>query len=360
MKNSTLSLLFTALSIFTLTAQVSFIANDACFGTLTSMQASSGSTDTVSAWSWDFDEDGAYDDAWGQIANFIFDTIGPISVGVKVTFTNGSADSAYQNIIINPLPSVNFFVDNLCEGDPATFTDNSIITSGSIANYNWDFDGLGGDVGPVVQFQLGGPGVYLIILECKSAAGCKSSTSKQNEVHVKPNSEFITSGGANVGLETAFLNSSSILSGSIQLYVWDFGDGKGSSVQSPKHDYLSAQTYQVELVAISDQDCRDTSWMDVTIAEAPNIFEGLGIESEVVTPNADDINDMLKIRSLEWYSGCEVEVFDRWNQSVYSNDDYSNDDEAAAFTGADLDAGAYYYVIKCDDSEIVGVINILR
>ena len=353
--------LFIAVQLGTTNAQVGFTANDACFGTLTAMAGSSGSTDTVSAWSWDFNNDGVYDDAWGQTTNFIFDTIGLYSVGVKVTFTNGSADSAYQNIQINPLPQVNFFVNNLCEDDSATFTDNSSISSGTIGSYLWDFndDGNADAAGAVVQYNHGIAGLYVTSLECTSDLGCKSSTAKQNEVFSKPVTAFNTVGAAMVGESTYFVNSTSIFSGTVDIYVWDFGDGKSSSISAPTHDFTEAQTYSVQLVSISDQGCRDTLLRDISVGEELEVIEDLDPESELVTPNGDGINDFLKVKNISQYSGCSVTVYNRWNDEIYSNANYNND-EGTSFTGADLDAGAYFYIIKCDGTEVMGTINILR
>jgi len=41
-------------------------------------------------------------------------------------------------------------------------------------------------------------------------------------------------------------------------YLWDFGDGVGSTLQNPTHTYATAGTYSVTLVVTNTQGCKDT------------------------------------------------------------------------------------------------------
>ena len=356
-------LAYLALTVSLVEAQVSFVANETCYGTLTVMNGANASADTVSAWAWDFDGDGVYDDAWGQNTNFIFDTTGSYPIGLVVTFTNGGGDTTIQNIVIHALPQVNFFVDNLCADDSAIFTDNSSIDIGeTIVGYYWDFnnDGIDDDQGQIVKYVHTTPGLYITKLRCVSDQGCSSSTEKQNEVFEIPNAGFSASTAINAGIATSFTNNTSISDGTIEIYSWDFGDGEGSSEVTPSHNFLTGGYFWVELIAISDQDCRDTTLQEVYVAAAIEPVEGLGVESEVITPNDDLINDFLKISGLDLYTNCKVTIYNRWNEVEFTTDSYSNDEDGA-FTGKDRDAGAYYYVIECDDEEPVrGVINLLK
>jgi len=363
MKFFTFLAIFVALSGSMLKAQVSFISNATCYGTLTAMNGSNGSTDTVSSWAWDFDADGAYDDALGQNTNFIFATTGSFNVGLMVTFTNGGGDTIIQTIVIDPLPEVNFFVDNLCAFDSATFTDNSSISTGTVDFHYWDFDnnGVDDDEGMVVKYNNGvTAGFYVTKLRAVSDKGCSSSTFKQNQVFNVPITNFSTSATINAGSATSFTNSTFIDTGSvIEIYVWDFGDGEGSSFETPSHEFKTAQTYMVQLIAISDRDCRDTVVKGITVDEALAVAEVFGVESAIITPNGDGFNDFLKISALDDYANCKVTIYNSWNDDSLYSDAYSND-EGGAFTARDVDAGAYYYIIECGEEPLMGVINVVK
>lgn len=48
-------------------------------------------------------------------------------------------------------------------------------------------------------------------------------------------------------------------------YLWDFGDGGGSSLPNPQHTYNAAGTFEVELITSSGCECADTSRLTVIV-----------------------------------------------------------------------------------------------
>ena len=81
--------------------------------------------------------------------------------------------------------------------------------------------------------------------------------------------------------------------------------------------------------------------------------------SNMVTPNDDGQNDTWKISNLSIISGCDVMIYNRWGQPVYSTSDYQNDWNGTK-DGEPLPDGVYYYSIKCSDTEYTGEINLFR
>lgn len=66
-----------------------------------------------------------------------------------------------------------------------------------------------------------------------------------------------------------FKNNSSILSGQISSFIWDFGDGSNSIEEKPSHLFLNPGVYEVKLKATSAFGCfKDTS-KKVTVNELP-------------------------------------------------------------------------------------------
>lgn len=72
------------------------------------------------------------------------------------------------------------------------------------------------------------------------------------------------------GTITPFTNLSSIASGSIKRYEWDFGDGTGSSTLSPMHKFETSGNYTVKLTTESDAGCVSSFELPVNILKKPS------------------------------------------------------------------------------------------
>ena len=88
-----------------------------------------------------------------------------------------------------------------------------------------------------------------------------------------------------IGNTSVFTNTSTIASGNIQFYLWDFGDFSSSVSVNPMHLYTAAGSYATSLITISDKGCADTAFViaqvnalpDPTItASGPTSFCALG------------------------------------------------------------------------------------
>jgi gliding motility-associated-like protein len=67
----------------------------------------------------------------------------------------------------------------------------------------------------------------------------------------------------------------------------------------------------------------------------PNIF----------SPNGDGINDVWKIKYLEYYPDATVQVYNRYGQIVYSSVGYGTGWDGT-YKGSTLPVGTYYYIIN--------------
>ena len=90
-----------------------------------------------------------------------------------------------------------------------------------------------------------------------------------------------------LGLETEFINQSSIPEGAIASYFWSFDDGNTSTTRSPTHTYDEPGSYDVRLTVTSTFGCTSTVVNQVEIKELPdvnffteNICEGAPAEFE--------------------------------------------------------------------------------
>lgn len=407
-----------------------FIYTPTCYGSQTTLVGSSTYLDSeIQSWQWDVNGDGTYE-LTGKTIIYLFTSSDTVSVTLKVTPNTGSADSIKKNVIIDPLPNVNFRVDNLCANKQATYYNLSTILTGSIDQFLWDFDnnGVTDDFSNDTVFYTCGPAqTYQTKLTCVSDKGCSAFAIKTTEVFPQPQASYTVSNTCS-GDSTVFINTSNI--SSLDFYLWDFGDGTASSNVSPKHKFTSAGNYNISLVASTIHECRDTSNFNtidinsspvasitsqnndtllneneaIMLSATPNgatsyawsnslsgqnitVFnEGtyivtvtdqngcqgtasihitksttpeFSLASNILTPNGDDVNDNLMINNISIYGNVSLEVFNIWNDNVFSSNNYNNDWKGFGKNGNRLPDGAYYYIIKYGEQTIKGVINIL-
>lgn len=403
-----------------------------CYGNQTTLVASSSLPDTaIAAWQWDLDGNGSYEMSGKTIISLITvnDTI---AVKLRITPNTGNRDSITKNVIIDPLPQVNFIANNLCESRTAIYWSQSSVSAGSITQFLWDFnnDGVTDDnSNDTVGYICGPAQTYVTKLTCVSDKGCSAFTQKTTTVYPNPIAAFSVANTC-LGSSTVFTSTGTIVNP--DYYNWDFGDGNGnvSSVSSTNHVYSLAGNYSAQLIAVTQAGCRDTATASVIINPLPNaslqfsgdtvFFEGgsviitvtggsfnyawsggestdnitvtqagtyscqvtdgngcsvslathitvqtapdsVSVSGFILTPNDDGINDALIIDNISAFANCDLKVYSMWNDEVFSVSGYQNDWKATNASGGNLPAGAYYYMITCDEKPLLkGNINILR
>ncbi len=189
----------------------------------------------------------------GTSASHTFNGYGPHSVLLISTTNNGCIDSIRKNILINPLPQVDFitpppqcFLEN-----NYTFSSGSSMPTGNIVSYDWNFGDGSGLSGPIVTHHYIIPNQfnYQVTLIAKSDSGCIDSSSKlitilpSPSVSVSPNGPFEICAGEHLVLNA----NAQPGAGSITNYQWLIG---GTSIPNASYDTLliyTAGNYQVEV-----------------------------------------------------------------------------------------------------------------
>jgi gliding motility-associated-like protein len=64
----------------------------------------------------------------------------------------------------------------------------------------------------------------------------------------------------------------------------------------------------------------------------------------VVTPNGDGRNDLLKFEYLQFFPGNSLEIYNRWGALIHSKSGYAND-----WSPSELSHGTYYFVLNVKD-----------
>lgn len=254
------------------------------------------SADVVS-WLWDFG-DGNTDNA--QNTSHTYATDSSYSVSLTVVSTNGCVDSVSKQVIIHPLPAADFSETSQCFVDSVYFSDLSLISSDSIVSWYWEM----GDGNSSAQQNPGhfyiNSGSYVVSLTVTSDFGCTDSISKSIVVQPSPIAGF--SGTLScLSQSTVFSDSSTIFSGNIVSWNWDFGDGSFSSQANPSHAFSSEGTFNVQLVVASDSGCTDTLVKQVTVYPSPEADFVNNSECTVDSVFLSDISVISSGTIVQWF-----------------------------------------------------------
>ncbi len=184
---------------------------------------------------------------------------------VNIRVGDLQANLAMNNVKLPPCNSFRYQFNNLSTTDPSRpFQDTSFI---------WDF----GDNSPrivsglaPIQHTYPGPGTYTVKLILKDETYCNNPDSISFILSVAENvdARFTTPPVGCLPYTAVFDNTS--LAG--QTWLWDFGDGTGTSTAfEPTHQYTTAGTYTVTLIAYNPNTCNgsDTARFNVQVFSKP-------------------------------------------------------------------------------------------
>lgn len=192
------------------------------------------------------------------------------NVQLKAISSFGCTDSVSKSAVLYPKPIANFSAAFVCYPSSTQFADSTIIVSGNITKWNWNFgDGTTSILkNPIKQYT--NPGSYLVTLLVESDNGCKDTIVKEIKVYPKPIANFI----ANIPCFPSpvnFVDSSRILTGNIVYRLWRFGNGDTSNTLNPTIQYATAGSYLTNLIVNSDNGCTDTALKTVNVNTLPQV-----------------------------------------------------------------------------------------
>jgi gliding motility-associated-like protein len=194
---------------------------------------------------------------------------------------NDVANLAFTNIKLPPCQSLAYqFINNSTPPAGKPFTDTSFV---------WDF----GDNSPRVKsgpaaitHAYASAGTYLVRMILVDTNYCNHYDSVAITLRVAPvvKAQFSTPASGCAPYNAYFDNTST----AGQQFIWDFGDGTGSTDFSPFHLYPSVGTYTIKLVVIDSNTCNiaDSTTFTVTVSPKPTAsFSVAPIPPVTNTPN---------------------------------------------------------------------------
>lgn len=319
-----------------------FSYSSVCFNSATpltdlSTVTSNPGASTVTGWAWDFDNNGSVDNTT-QNPTFIFGNYGTTQVTLTVTTSNGCVDNVTLPINVDPNPVVNFSAPGVCLHVPTVFNNTTTIASGSIAQWDWDFsnDGTIDNNTQVPSTTYAAPGTYTVQLTATSDSGCVSSKLVTIDVYALPVASFSYSHTCQ-GSNTAFSDHSTVSSGVVQGWNWDFnGDGTSdNSNQNPSVILPSSGSIPVNLIVTTDHSCKDT--VNIPVYINPNPVPTIGVD----IPNGCATLSVNLAGGVTPASVSHANSIVQWDWDV----DYSGNTDVSHSTvpGTDTDALPYDY-----------------
>ena len=219
----------------------------------------------------------------GNAQNLSTSTPGSYTLATT-SLTGCPSPNLFYTLTLNPAPVPSFTATSApCSGNE-TFTDGSTVSSGTIANWQWNFgDGspkVNSTTGTVQTHSYNPPGNYVVTLTDSTAQGCfatydftvaaggggPTATFSSNSTAAAPQ----CFSGNNV----VFTNTSSA-TGAVTItgYLWNFGDGSPIATSTPaspntSHSYTSCGTF-VTTLTVTATGCNATSTQTVVINPSP-------------------------------------------------------------------------------------------
>lgn len=219
----------------------------------------------ISSYQWTFDvAPGNYS---GQTPPPVtYSTQGNHPVTLNVVGNNGCNATDSETIRVYPNPIVDFDVISLCEGDTASFTDMTIVSSGeSILSHLWDFgDGETSTLAnPTHLFENTGNFDISLTVTTTHCSGSHTITLPVEPSPIASISQDVNTGCSPVQVQ--FSNNST----DATTYYWQFGDGAVSNEMNPSHSFVNSSqtdtTYTVRMTASNAFGCGQTVETTVTV-----------------------------------------------------------------------------------------------
>jgi gliding motility-associated-like protein len=207
----------------------------------------------IASYSWQF---GNYGTSMTQSPQFNFPGQGTYQVTLTAISNHGCYTSAVQQVEVHPAPVASFTFNNACQNAAVIFTNTSQNQQGNITAYSWNFSNGNTSLLQNPSETFNASGNYNVSMSVTNSNSCTSTATAAVSIYPLPN-VFFTNNTSCLGSSASFTNNSTIVSGVITNFVWDFdNNGQPDSFnQNPSYTYPSAGNYTTVLSAVSNFGC---------------------------------------------------------------------------------------------------------
>ncbi len=325
------------------TPTANFTYSSACEGSQTNFtdNSTAPSGESLTTWTYYFG-DGGNSIAQNPIHNY--SGAGNYNVIEIIEASNGCVDTITKSVLVNPTPNALFSNSNACQGNEVFFIDNSFISSGTINSWSWDFDnGNGASTIQNPSYTFDNAGNAVVTLTVVSDSNCVGTLTQTLNVLAGPNADFSFSPTSAFTLEDVLFTDLST-NGPIDLWLWEFGDGNGETVENPTHQYADGGTYNITLTVTDTAGCVNSTSKSILVGLPPAL-------PSAFTPNGDGENDVFIIRGGP-FDEVDFKVYNNWGQLIFSSNDV-NVGWDGTYKGEDAPLGVYTWTFTVVVNETV-------
>lgn len=191
---------------------------------------------------------------------------------ITATDVNGCELNDTVNINIKGLrPRVGFSNLNTCEGTAMEFADTSYtVAPDEIASRAWIFQP--GDTSHLLapSYVFPSNGNFNVKLIVVSDSGCIADTTRTVHVLKNPVANFKPA-VACTGKDFNFVSLSASSEGTLNTWIWNFGDGNTATGDTANYHYDVAGSYNVRLIILNQYACRDTIIKGLVVRNTPAV-----------------------------------------------------------------------------------------
>ncbi|HEY4800911.1 MAG TPA: PKD domain-containing protein, partial [Bacteroidia bacterium] len=220
----------------------------------------------ASQWNWNF---GDGNTSTAQNPVHTYSASGNYNATLVATTNFGCTDTLVQSVTVNPAPVAAYSATTVCFNNATIFTDQS--TGGT--SWSWNFGDGNTSTQQNPSYTYNHDGNFNAMLVVSNSFGCKDSISTTVRVNPLPTVNF-TSKPVCLGSNSCFTDSSTISSGNISAWSWNFSDPASgasnvSTVQNPCHVFSTTGNFNVLLTATSNNGCQNMATQTYTVYSFP-------------------------------------------------------------------------------------------
>jgi PKD repeat protein len=237
---------------------------------------------SLTSWTWNFGDPTSGSDNISLLQNPTHTFLnGPAWYKVSLLVSNGSTchDTISHMIFIRGKPPVDYTYDTACLNQLVNFNGNSGVTLiDSIVSWNWHFGDNQPDVpDPVMtQHMYMTTGTFTAVLTVTDLHGCTNTKSHLIHVNPLPTANFSWTAPICEGKLVHFIDQSSVPTGSLARWQWDFGDGSAPvTIVLPNPANIShlfpttSNSFIVTLTVWTNDSCSQMITKTVNLTPAP-------------------------------------------------------------------------------------------